>query len=306
MFDLDDTIVQHGSYVAPRVVEALKAARKAGFSLSIASGRPLCIVGKEVLQDGLMDYAICSNGADVSCLATGERLSRRLLLREEALLCYKLLEDFKPAWNAFFDGKAFFEWKGTSYLLTGRTGALARQARQSSEDRALAYRFASMAYKGARYVMRVAAGGNSRQVFSLLPHLSRAYAGVEKMGCSIPDAQRCAEAVELLRSEGYYEVVTMGPTEIEVTARGVTKGSGAKELMDALGIDRAHTVAFGDGGNDLALCDAVGRFVAMGNADDDVKDASFEVCPSVAEDGVAVWIENMLAFGGLEEGVRYV
>ena len=44
----------------------------------------------------------------------------------------------------------------------------------------------------------------------------------------------------------------------------------------------------------------------MGNADDEVKDAAFEVCPSVLDDGVAIWIENMLAAGGLEEGRRYV
>ena len=98
----------------------------------------------------------------------------------------------------------------------------------------------------------------------------------------------------------------MSEQELEITARGVTKGTGATALMRAVGIERDRSVAFGDGGNDLPLASAVGRFVAMGNADEDVKEAAFEVCPPISEDGVAVWIENMLAAGGLEEGVRYV
>ena len=86
----------------------------------------------------------------------------------------------------------------------------------------------------------------------------------------------------------------MGRTELEITARGVTKGTGAQALMEHLGLSPCDSVAFGDGGNDLPLAAVVGRFVAMGNADDEVKAQADDVCPSVADDGVAVWIENNL------------
>ena len=47
----------------------------------------------------------------------------------------------------------------------------------------------------------------------------------------------------------------------------------------------------------MPLAAAVGRFVAMGNADEEVKAQADDVCPSVADDGVAVWIESNLLDG---------
>ena len=91
----------------------------------------------------------------------------------------------------------------------------------------------------------------------------------------------------------------MGQTELEITARGTTKGTGARLLLDLLGVDAERSVAFGDGGNDLPLADAVGRFVAMGNAEESVRQAAAEVCAPVNEDGVAQWIECMLERGGI-------
>lgn len=314
LFDLDDTIVQSGSYVSTRVFDALQATRDAGFVLSIASGRPLCIVNKSILQRGVMHYAVCANGSSVIRLSDGMELVRRTMSRDDALDCYDMLAEFKPAWNGFFDGKAYFEWKGASYMLTGRTGAIDRASRSMERSdgtsarrgRSAVRRACTLGWRGMRYVVRMMTGGKNRQVLSLRRHLTRAREGVGKMGCTIPDARTCARAAELLRADDRFEVVTMGATELEITARGVSKGSGTQALMDELGIERGRAVAFGDGGNDLPLASVVGRFVAMGNADDEVKDAAFEVCPSVFDDGVAVWIENMLAAGGLEEGRSYV
>ena len=71
LFDLDDTIVQSGSYVSPRVIAALKAAHDAGFVLAIASGRPRCMLDVTILRTGVMDYCVCANGATVHRLCDG-------------------------------------------------------------------------------------------------------------------------------------------------------------------------------------------------------------------------------------------
>lgn len=306
LFDLDDTIVQAGSVVSKRVLDALRRAHDAGFLLSISSGRALCMVNRSILSSGVMDFAVCSNGARVVSLREEGCLFSHNLSKHDALDCYELLREFRPAWNAFFGGRAYFEWKGASYMLTGRTGAIARTSRYASADGGRVRHLLRMARRGMRYAVRMVTRGRIRQVVSVGPQLQKATGGVEKMGCSILDASACAEAAERLRADGRFEVVRMGSTELEITARGVTKGAGARALMDLLGVDPAHVVAFGDGGNDLPLVSAVGRFVAVDNADDALKNAAYEVCPSVDKDGVAVWIENMLASGGLKEGTRYV
>lgn len=297
LFDLDDTIVQAGSFVSPRVLDALRKARRAGYVLAIASGRPLCAVHEALLSPDVMDYAICSNGATVTRLADAASLRRQTMSCEQALGCLHALEPFSPAWNGFFDNKAYFEWKGASYMLTGRTGAVARATRQTPRRGAAVLR---LAVRGMRFLHRTLTNKRHRQVLRLRPHLEGARGGIEKIGCTILNAQECAAAAQVLRETGQFEVVAMGSTELEITACGVTKGSGAQWLMDKLHLAAADCVAFGDGGNDLPLSEVVGRFVAMGNADDEVKAAATDVCAPVSEDGVAVWIEkNLLGQGGV-------
>ena len=278
---------------------ALGAAHDAGYVLAVSSGRPYCIVDKTVLKSGVMDYCVCSNGAEVVTAREGTPLLRQPMALEDALDCYELMRPYKPAWNAFFGGNAYFELKGASYMLTGRTGAVARAMRSETTRVSLPAKVAKLAKRGVGFAVRLFTNRKHKQVLRLLPHLRTATDGVEKLGCSIPSAERCARAAELLAADGRFEVIRMGETEIEITARGVTKGTGCRLLMDELGIDAAHAVAFGDGANDLPMLEAVGRFVAVENAEEEVKERASEVCPSVSQDGVALWIENMLARGGL-------
>lgn len=296
LFDLDDTIVQSGTYVSPRVIAALNAAHDAGFVLAIASGRPRCMLDATILRTGVMDYCVCANGATVHRLDDGSLVAARPMSREEALDCHATGSRFEASWNAFVEEDAYFELKGMSYLFTGRTGALARGRRneRGARKRPLVVRVLSFAQRGLRYVWRMVSNRSQHQVRSVRRILEGASDGVHKMGCVFPNAVSCEDCERALRSDGRFEVARMGAVELEITARGTTKGTGAKLLLDHLGIDAKDSVAFGDGGNDLPLADAVGRFVAMGNAEESVKQAADEVCASVSEDGVAQWIECML------------
>lgn len=241
-----------------------------------------------------MDYAVCSNGAMVLRLHDGACLYSHTMTKGDALDCMELLAPFKPAWNGFFNNNAYFEWKGASYMLTGRAGAVARANVRNKGTMSPLRRAAWLVRKGVRYVLRMATNKSLKQVRSLRPHIARSKGGIQKIGCTITHRASCERAAALLEADGRFEVVRMGATELEITARGVSKGSGVAALQKALGISPELSVAFGDGGNDLPLVDVVGTFVAMGNADDEVKRAASDVCPSVMDDGVAVWIESRL------------
>ena len=64
------------------------------------------------------------------------------------------------------------------------------------------------------------------------------------------------------------------------------KPVGIQKLLDACGIPLAQTMAFGDGGNDKEMLEAVGLGVAMGNAVPAVKAAADYVTADVDSDGI--------------------
>jgi len=73
---------------------------------------------------------------------------------------------------------------------------------------------------------------------------------------------------------------------LDLTGPGVSKGSALEELREHLGVDPEHTVAVGDGTNDIDMLRWAARSAAMGNAPDNVKAVADEVLGLVADDAL--------------------
>ncbi len=76
------------------------------------------------------------------------------------------------------------------------------------------------------------------------------------------------------------------PDFADITAKGIDKSVGLEALAAHLGIDISETMAFGDGGNDIAIVKRAGIGVAMDNANDSLKAVADYITTSVDEDGV--------------------
>ncbi len=81
----------------------------------------------------------------------------------------------------------------------------------------------------------------------------------------------------------------------EVSPAGVTKWSAVERLAAGWGISDAEICAVGDDVNDIAMIEAAGLGVAMGNAQEPVKAAADLVIPGHDEDGLAWLVERLLA-----------
>lgn len=77
------------------------------------------------------------------------------------------------------------------------------------------------------------------------------------------------------------------PVFADINVDGVDKATGMREFMDSYGFSASEVAAFGDGGNDVAMLQAAGVGVAMGNACDEALNASDYVTASVDDDGIA-------------------
>ena len=76
------------------------------------------------------------------------------------------------------------------------------------------------------------------------------------------------------------------PEFTDITANGADKGKGILSMARHEGFAPAHTIAFGDGGNDTTMILQAGVGIAMGNAIDDLKRQADYVTGSVDEDGI--------------------
>ena len=82
---------------------------------------------------------------------------------------------------------------------------------------------------------------------------------------------------------------------LEMSHRDAGKESGAKFLLEYLGLTREELAAFGDGDNDSGLLKFAGIGFAVANASPECRDAADEIVASNDENGVAQGINKILA-----------
>ena len=77
------------------------------------------------------------------------------------------------------------------------------------------------------------------------------------------------------------------PAFTDITAKEADKGKGLAAMAKHLGLDISETMAFGDGGNDVAILRRAGIGVAMGNAGKAAMEAADYITTSVDDNGIA-------------------
>lgn len=82
------------------------------------------------------------------------------------------------------------------------------------------------------------------------------------------------------------ESTRWNPLFTDVVPAGSSKRVGIDKMLEYFRIPLNECMAFGDGGNDIAMLEHAGIGVAMGNAEDDVKQYADYITDSVDEDGI--------------------
>jgi 5-amino-6-(5-phospho-D-ribitylamino)uracil phosphatase len=81
---------------------------------------------------------------------------------------------------------------------------------------------------------------------------------------------------------------------IEIVKSGLNKAVGLKKAADYFNIPANRVIAFGDEDNDLDMLEYAGHGIAMGNGIDAVKNIANEVTLSNEEDGIGVYLNDLL------------
>jgi Cof subfamily protein (haloacid dehalogenase superfamily) len=81
---------------------------------------------------------------------------------------------------------------------------------------------------------------------------------------------------------------------IEIMSKEVSKGNAVSRLAELLCIDKSEIITIGDNENDISMIEYAGLGVAMGNAEQCLKDKADYVTADYMADGVAQVVEKFI------------
>lgn len=250
--DVDGTLLTHRGEVAPEIIAAVQDVSARGHEVMLATGRSRVETIPVLRQLNIWpEYVVCSNGAMLlkkDPLADDGYAKHHIeTFHPEQVL--KLIKGHLP------EGRYAVEDEFGDYYFT--------EPLPGVDDSLMAHQveFEGLLNLRATRVVVVSPDHETEDFLAV----------VERIGL-----QRVSYAI------GWAAWLDIAP-------EGVSKASALEKVREALGFHRSRIFAAGDGNNDITMLEwasEMGRGVAMGNADDDIKAVANEVCGVVEELGL--------------------
>lgn len=290
--DLDRTTLDSQGHLSEENRTAIESAVADGVHVVVASGRSLDSLPAEITDIKGIRYAITSNGAAVYDLSERKCLRQFKMTPESAedILRHTEPERMKVAYGeaagmsevemseieisyeAFIDGRAFAE---SRYV--------ADPVRFGAMPQAISY------IQGTRMPV---------EDMRTFIHVHKSELDCIDLVVKSEDMKR--KLWKNLRQNVRNVYITSSVRQLlEISHRDAGKESGAKFLLEYLGLAREELAAFGDGDNDSGLLKYAGIGFAVANASLECRDAADEIVASNDENGVAQGINKILRKSGV-------
>lgn len=269
--DLDGTLFDNSSHISERNLTAIRSITDKGIHVVISTGRPFEGIPFDQIKGTGINYAITANGSGIYEISTGKCLYENAMDEElvTPILNFLLTRDIHM--DAFIGGKGYtpVQCVETAQKLT---------VPSSIKNYIIATR---------------------TRLDNILQFIHENQLKVQKMTLNFyPAADGTLIDRETVRkflvSNPSITTVCGGYNNLEFTRADANKGVGLRKLAEILGVNPDATMAIGDTENDLAIIEAAGIGVAMGNATDAVKARADYVTTTNTKDGVAAAIEHFI------------
>ena len=264
--DLDGTLFDNSSHISERNLTAIRSITDKGIHVVISTGRPFEGIPFDQIKGTGINYAITANGSGIYEISTGKCLYEELVT---PILNFLLTRDIHM--DAFIGGKGYtpVQCVETAQKLTVPSSI-------------------------KNYIITT-----RTRLDNILQFIHENQLKVQKMTLNFyPAADGTLIDRETVRkflvSNPSITTVCGGYNNLEFTRADANKGVGLRKLAEILGVNPDATMAIGDTENDLAIIEAAGIGVAMGNATDAVKARADYVTTTNTKDGVAAAIEHFI------------
>lgn len=269
--DLDGTLFDNSSRISKRNLTAIRSITDKGIHVVISTGRPFEGIPFDQIKGTGINYAITANGSGIYEISTGKCLYENAMDEElvTPILNFLLTRDIHM--DAFIGGKGYtpIQCVETAQKLTVPSSI-------------------------KNYIITT-----RTRLDNILQFIHENQLKVQKMTLNFyPAADGTLIDHETVRkflvSNPSITTVCGGYNNLEFTRADANKGVGLRKLAEILGVNPDATMAIGDTENDLAIIEAAGIGVAMGNATDAVKARADYVTTTNTKDGVAAAIEHFI------------
>ena len=269
--DLDGTLFDNSSRISKRNLTAIRSITDKGIHVVISTGRPFEGIPFDQIKGTGINYAITANGSGIYEISTGKCLYENAMDEElvTPILNFLLTRDIHM--DAFIGGKGYtpIQCVETAQKLTVPSSI-------------------------KNYIITT-----RTRLDNILQFIHENQLKVQKMTLNFyPAADGTLIDRETVRkflvSNPSITTVCGGYNNLEFTRADANKGFGLRKLAEILGVNPDATMAIGDTENDLAIIEAAGIGVAMGNATDAVKARADYVTTTNTKDGVAAAIEHFI------------
>lgn len=269
--DLDGTLFDNSSRISKRNLTAIRSITDKGIHVVISTGRPFEGIPFDQIKGTGINYAITANGSGIYEISTGKCLYENAMDEElvTPILNFLLTRDIHM--DAFIGGKGYtpVQCVETAQKLTVPSSI-------------------------KNYIITT-----RTRLDNILQFIHENQLKVQKMTLNFyPAAGGTLIDRETVRkflvSNPSITTVCGGYNNLEFTRADANKGVGLRKLAEILGVNPDATMAIGDTENDLAIIEAAGIGVAMGNATDAVKARADYVTTTNTKDGVAAAIEHFI------------
>lgn len=269
--DLDGTLFDNSSRISERNLTAIRSITDKGIHVVISTGRPFEGIPFDQIKGTGINYAITANGSGIYEISTGKCLYENAMDEElvTPILNFLLTRDIHM--------DAFIGVKGYTPIQCVET---AQKLTVPSSIK--------------NYIITT-----RTRLDNILQFIHENQLKVQKMTLNFyPAADGTLIDRETVRkflvSNPSITTVCGGYNNLEFTRADANKGVGLRKLAEILGVNPDATMAIGDTENDLAIIEAAGIGVAMGNATDAVKARADYVTTTNTKDGVAAAIEHFI------------
>ncbi len=259
--DFDGTLIDDNQCIPQKVVEAINEYVECGGIFAVCTGRMLCSILPRVRELGLKGLVIANQGCVIADIESGKIIKDISLSYTDAYEICRNIEELGRYINIYCGDKIYKDIpKDNEYLQV--------------YERIIGVQTTFVEGKISQFVLN-----NSLDC--------------HKVSCLVAPNERNKLYSELINRLGSrFDITCSAKVLVEVSPINETKGEAVKFLCKHFGVSIKHCIAVGDNLNDLSMIKVAGLGVAVGNADEQLKEQAHLITDTNNDGAIALIIKK--------------